>query len=84
MKNTLTFIIAILSNICYSQVDVNLILNHQYNGNQFMYSQNYQDENGNIININRLQYYISSIDLINNTGSTIPLNDTYVLANAKC
>ena len=46
-----------------------------------MYSQNYQDENGNIININRLQYYISSIDLINNTGSTIPLNDTYVLAN---
>ena len=33
-----------------------------------MYSQNYQDENGNIININRLQYYISSIDLTNNTG----------------
>ena len=51
MKNILTFIIAILSNICYSQVDVNLILNHQYNGNQFMYSQNYQDENGNIIEL---------------------------------
>ena len=48
-----------------------------------MYSQNYQDENGNIININRLQYYISSIDLTNNTGSTIPLIDTYVLANAN-
>ena len=83
MKNILTFVFAILSNICYSQVDVNLILNHQYNGNQFMYSQNYQDENGNIININRLQYYLSSIDLTNNTGSTIPLNDTYVLANAN-
>ena len=26
---------------------------------------------------------ISSIDLTNNTGSTIPLVDTYVLANAK-
>ena len=83
MKTILIFIIALLSNICYSQVDVNLILNHQYDGNQFMYSQNYQDENGNIININRLQYYISSIELTNNTGINIPLTDTYVLANGN-
>lgn len=71
MKNILTFIITLLSNFCYSQVYVNLILNHQYDGNQFKYSQNYQDENGNIININRLQYYTSSIELTNTTGLTI-------------
>ncbi len=83
MKTIKIIIITLLSNFCYSQVDVNLILNHQYNGEQFMYSQNYQDENGNVINISRLQYYISSIELTNNSGLIIPLSDTYVLANGN-
>ncbi|MBL6729776.1 MAG: hypothetical protein ISP74_02595 [Bacteroidia bacterium] len=83
MKTILIIFIALLSNFCYSQVDVNLILNHQYNGEQFMYSQNYQDENGNVINISRLQYYISSIELTDNSELNIPLSDVYVLANGN-
>ena len=83
MKTILIIFIALLSNFCYSQVEVNLILNHQYNGEQFMYSQNYQDENGNVINISRLQYYISSIELTDNSGLNIPLSDVYVLANGN-
>ena len=83
IRVTLLFFTLLSSTFCYSQVDINLILNHQFNGQPFLYSQDYQDENGNTINISRLQYYVSSIEIIHNSGVNSPLSDVYVLANGN-
>jgi len=68
IRVTLLFFTLLSTTFCYSQVDINLILNHQFNGQPFLYSQDYQDENGNTINISRLQYYVSSIEITHNSG----------------
>ena len=51
IRNLILLFFFLNSTVCLSQVDLNLILNHKFNGDPFLYSQNYQDENGNAINI---------------------------------
>lgn len=83
IRNLILLFFFLNSTVCLSQVDLNLILNHKFNGDPFLYSQNYQDENGNAINISRLQYYISSIEITHDSGINTPLSSVYVLANGN-
>jgi hypothetical protein len=67
----------------FAQNDVNLILNHQFNGNPLSYVDIYQDANGNAIQITRMQYYLSSIEVTHDGGQVTPLNNVYVLTNGN-
>ena len=82
-KNFIIITFFFFSQYCFSQSDINLLLNHQFNGQPLSYSQNYNDENGNAISISRIQYYLSSIEITHDGGILTPLNDVYVLTNGN-
>lgn len=64
----------------YSQKDVFLRLNHVQNESSFAYNENFESD-GNLCNITRLQYFLSSIKVSHDGGQETLLNDVYVLAN---
>ena len=80
MKKIISSIL--LSFICLfasAQNDVNLILNHQFEGTPFTYNDVYSDENGNAVSFERIQLYMSSIEITHDNGQITDLNDLYVL-----
>ena len=76
---SLTFISLFAS----SQNNVNLILNHQFNGTSFVYNDVYSDENGNAVSFDRIQIYMSGIELTHDGGQTTDLTGVYVLTHAN-
>jgi len=68
--------------ISSAQKDVNLTLNHTFQGQPFQYGVNY-DFNGEIVSFSRVKYYLSGLELIHDGGQTLILPDTYVLASAN-
>lgn len=66
-----------------SQTNINLTLNHEWNGETFQYGQLYTDEQGRKVEITRVQYYLSGISLTHDAGQTTDLTSTYVLASAN-
>jgi hypothetical protein len=84
MKNRLLlFVITIISFGANSQMDVNLKLNHYWNGDVFNYNQNYTDHDGNTIVITRVQYYLTGFNLTHDGGQTTSLGDTVILASGN-
>ena len=66
-----------------AQNDVNLILNHQFDGVAFVYNDIYADDSGRAIRFDRVQYYMSSLEIIHDGGQTTALTDVYVLTNGN-
>jgi hypothetical protein len=67
----------------YSQVWVNLELNHLWNENAFTYGTIYEDESGNKIEIQRVQYYLSGLTFIHDGAQETKLTETFVLASSN-
>ncbi|XOV65831.1 MAG: MbnP family protein [Fluviicola sp.] len=65
-----------------AQVDVNLKLNHEFEGAYFQYGTIYEF-NGAIIEFSRVQYYLSGFELTHDGGQTLDLPDLYVLASGN-
>ena len=66
-----------------AQTDVNLKLNHYWNGDVFNYNQLYTDHDGNAVSITRVQYYLSGFDLTHDGAQTTNLPNTYILASGN-
>lgn len=66
--------------ISFGQNQLVLRLNHLLNGNPFSYNQLFQLNGVNNV-IERLQYYLSTIDITHDGSQVTNLNDVYVLAN---
>lgn len=83
MKKIITMVVAsgfmIAAN---AQTDVNLKLNHYWNGNEFNYGETYTSSNGNAVSISRVQYYLSGIDLTHDNAQNTSM-DQYVLASGN-
>ncbi len=77
----LTLFIAV--NVVSAQQWLNLNLSHVYNGEAFNYGQMYTDGTGNTIEITRVQYYLSGINLTHDGGQVSSLTDEYVLASGN-
>ena len=65
-----------------AQTDIDLILNHQFNGAAFQYGTTY-DLNGTAVSLSRVQYYLCGFEMTHDGGQTTSLPDTYVLASAN-
>ena len=82
-KIVLTISAAILVIGSFAQTDVTLKLNHYYNGDVFNYGDQYEDAFGNVIEITRVQYYLTGFDLVHDGGTNTSLGDTVILASAN-
>ena len=69
--------------VANAQNDINLVLNHQFNGTPFAYNDLYADDQGRAISFNRVQYYMSSIAVVHDGGQSTSLTDVYVLGSAN-
>ena len=83
MKNLIFSCCFLFAFTLQAQTDVNLILNHQFDGVPFVYSAIYLDDQGRAVEFNRVQYYMSSFELIHDGAQTTPLTSLYVLTNAN-
>jgi len=65
-----------------AQTDIDLVLNHEFNGAQFSYGTTY-DLNGTAVSLSRVQYYMSGFELTHDGGQTTAMSDAYVLASGN-
>ncbi|GAB5417301.1 MAG: hypothetical protein Crog4KO_28830 [Crocinitomicaceae bacterium] len=65
-----------------AQTNIDLVLNHQFDGAQFQYGTVYQ-VNGVAVQLDRVQYYMSGFELTHDGGQTLSMPDTYVLGSAN-
>lgn len=84
MKKITTLVTALIVLVgANAQTNVNLKLNHYWNGEVFNYGQNYTDHDGRAVNITRVQYYLSDFDLTHDGAQTTNLPSTYILASGN-
>lgn len=66
----------------HAQTDINLVLNHQFNGGSFSYGTTY-DLNGTAVSLSRVQYYMCGFEMTHDGGQTTSMPDAYVLASGN-
>jgi hypothetical protein len=84
MKTTLLFVIAITLSIgSFGQSNVFLKINHMNGSSPFSFNTTSTNNLGNSFDVNRMEYYISSISITHDGGSTTTIENTWILANAS-
>ena len=63
-KIILILITISVKTIVFAQTDVNIKLNHHFDGSTFNYGDQYTDDFGNLVEISRVQYYLTGFNLI--------------------
>jgi len=64
-----------------AQTTVNLDIKHKFEKSSFSTGQVYIDGNNRVLQIDRVQYYISNILLTHDAGQLTPLNDLFLLVD---
>lgn len=84
MKRKVLFGLAMMLGLGASaQTDITLKLNHYWNGDAFSYGTYYQDVQNRVVEITRVQYYLTGFDLVHDGGTNSSLGDTVILASAN-
>lgn len=84
MKKLITSVIALtILTGAIAQKQINLNLNHHFNGDSFVYDSNYETEDGKVVKFTRIQYYLSGVNLKHDGNQTLDLSDTYILASGN-
>ncbi|MGB0404004.1 MAG: MbnP family protein [Salibacteraceae bacterium] len=76
-------ILLVVSNSLIAQTSVSFSINHLLGSEAYSQNKTVTSPNGNDVNINRLEYYISQIELIHDGGQSTLLNEKYFLVNAN-
>ncbi|MFT5824234.1 MAG: hypothetical protein ACI8ZM_005500 [Crocinitomix sp.] len=83
MKQIYTVTIALLIGLsAFSQTPVKLKINHKLKDQSFGFNQASTNNLGNDFNVKRLEYYISGISLVHDSGKITTASDVYILVNA--
>ncbi len=84
MKKILSFaIVTTLSISAFCQSNVYLKINHLLGVSPFAFNTTTTNNLGNNFDVNRLEYYISSISITHDGGSITNIPNTWILANAS-
>jgi hypothetical protein len=84
MKNILSVVFALtFSFSAYSQSDVYLKINHLLGTSPFAFNTTVSNNLGHNFDVNRMEYYISSISITHDGGVITNISDTWILANAS-
>jgi hypothetical protein len=82
MKALYTAILSMLVFGSVAQTNVTLNLEHRLDGSEFSFNEERIAPGGYAFDVDRLQYYISDIELIHDGGQTINVDDVWLLVNA--
>ena len=84
MKNILSVVFALMFSFsAYSQSDVYLKINHLLGTSPFAFNTTVSNNLFHNFDVNRLEYYISSISITHDGGAVTNISDTWILANAS-
>jgi len=84
MKNILSVVFALMYSFsAYSQSDVYLKINHLLGTSPFAFNTTVSNNLGHNFDVNRMEYYISSISISHDGGAVTNISDTWILANAS-
>ena len=84
MKNILSVVFALVFSLsAYSQSDVYLKINHLLGTSPFAFNTTVSNNLGHNFDVNRMEYYISSISISHDGGAVTNISDTWILANAS-
>ena len=84
MKNILLVAFSIVFSLsAYSQLDVYLKINHLLGTSPFVFNTTVSNNLGNNFDLNRMEYYISSISITHDGGTVTNISNTWILANAS-
>ena len=83
MKNILSVAFALIFSLsAYSQSDVYLKINHLLGASPFAFNTTVSNNLFHNFEINRMEYYISSISISHDGGTVTNISNTWILANA--
>ena len=82
IRSTLLMLSAIVPLFSVAQTDLNLRLNHTFDGDYFQYGTVYQLD-GYAVEFSRVQYYLSGWEVTHDGGQTLALPDAYILASGN-
>ncbi len=82
IKYTILGCVLCLVSSVHAQTDINLTLNHTFEGAPFQYGEIY-DLDGYAVRFSRVQYYLSGFEITHDGGQTTAMPDSYVLASAN-
>ena len=82
IRSTLLMLCAIVPLFSVAQTDLNLRLNHTFEGAYFQYGTVYQLD-GYAVSFSRVQYYLSGWEITHDGGQTLALPDAYILASGN-
>ena len=84
MKNIYTILFALAFSLsAYSQSDIYLKINHLLGTSPFAFNTTVSNNLSDNFNINRMEYYISSINISHDGGTVTNVSNTWILANAS-
>ena len=85
MKNILLFFFCMSASCLFGQINIELKLNHEFDGSSFMYNQVYTNTtpHGKKVELTRVQYYLSNFKLKHDGGQVTDLSGVYVLASGN-
>lgn len=83
MKKLILVALAITSVFSFAQQDVYLRILHQWGGQPFSYGSPTAITAGDDVTINRLEYYISGIEVTHDGGQVLSLDTIYTLVDAQ-
>ena len=84
MKNILSVAFALIFSLtAYSQSDIYLKINHLLGSSPFAFNTTASNNLGHNFDLNRMEYYISSISITHDGGVITNISDTWILANAS-
>lgn len=83
MKKQLLILLIIAGSLnVFAQKNVILKINHRMESSAFAFNQETTNNLGNNFSLQRMEYYLSSIIIIHDSGQTTPVLDLYAIVNA--
>ena len=85
MKNAFSFLtlVVLIQFSLSAQNTLKLELNHLFKGEPFVLNQNYMDNQGRAVRVERARYYLSSLKVTHDGGQQTPLNGVYILGEGN-
>jgi len=80
---TLAIVLIVTSTAMFAQKDVYFNISHFLGTSNFAFAQQATNNIGNAYEVDRLQYYVSSIALIHDGGQTTPVPNHWILVDAS-
>ncbi|NRA12350.1 MAG: T9SS type A sorting domain-containing protein [Crocinitomicaceae bacterium] len=82
MKKSILSVLLLSSGLSFAQTDINITLEHQFEGAPFVYGTTYM-LNGTAVSLTRVQYYLSGFEITHDGGTVTTMPGSYILGSGN-